>query len=419
MSNTNELYAVEYEAETAWAENVSTFATHRIAILGPIDTTKLTQDAVDPERAVQQLQGGTQPILGPKKGSFTMRVWATGHGAATSGAVTLDPMEIFKGYFFGNPSLTEVQSCPTRSAASGTTAAAGSTTTAVNTVASGTFARGSLCRLGTGGVSSDARGGGKFYAVNNHTATVLTLRHATQAALNAADVIHSAVNFYFNETVANTAVKGLRFRFLSADKKYICRGCWPMSAKLTGTNPGERPVWEIEWGVSSWDSTVTGTFPSAVASNQYNPAPIGGGELQVQDFGVTTRNPRNARGFTLDIDLGIVPLEGHNGVDPYQTTIGAVRTPSKIRASWIEASGEGHDTWETKYLAGTAQSITWSGSTAAGTALGVHLQNFKIDKRPVQMNHNGVNSVMVEGYACAGTDLTTELSQAACVIAYA
>jgi hypothetical protein len=415
VSQSNQLFALEYEPEGSWAENVAMTPTHRIPVLGPI-TPDFTQDMVEPERAVQQLQGGTAPILGPKSGSFRFSIWATGHGSPTSGAITLDAMETLVGYGFGNPSLGEPLSAPTRSAASGTTAAGGSTTTNVVTAASGTFARGSLCRLGAAG---DARGGGKFYAINNHTGTSLLLRHATQGALNAADVVHAAVNFYFPETIAGTAVKGLRFRFLSGDKKYIARGCWIQSVALTSTNVSERPRWEFEVGVSEWDTTDTGSFPSAVASNQHNPAPVCGGAIQVQDAGVTTRNERNARDFTLTIETGIQPLRGHGGVWPYQTFVGAVRTPSKIRASWIETAGDGHDTWEAKYLAGTAQSLTASLSINAGSALGVHIQQLRLDKRPIQIVNDNVNSVQLEGYACAGDDLATELSQAAAVIAYA
>jgi hypothetical protein len=414
VSQTDRLFALEYEAEAGWAENVSTFATHRIPCLGPI-VPDFKQDMIEPERAVQQLQGGTAPILGPKSGTFRFRVHATGHGSATSGAVALTAMETFKGYGFGNPSLGESLSAPTRSAANGTTAAGGSTVSNVVTAASGTIARGSLVRLGA---ARDGRGGGKFYAVNNHTGTNLALRNDTQLALNAADVVHSAVNFYFPETIAGTAVKGLRFRFLYLDKQYLARGCWIQSITLVDTDVGQTPKWEFEVGVSEWDSTTGATFPSAVAMSTDNPSPVCGGALHVQDVGVTTRNERNARGFTLTIQTGIQPTRGHGGLWPYQTYVGAIRTTSKIRASWIEAVTD-IATWETKYRAGTAQQLVASLSITAGSALGVHIQTLRLDKHPVLIVNDNTNAVQLEGYACAGTDTATELSQAAAVIAYA
>ena len=128
MAQTNRLQALEWEPEASWAVDTSTF-TKRGPILGTVDVSSLKQDAIDPERAVQQLQGGTPKILGPKSGSIKFSIWATGHGSATSGAVTITDLETLVGYFFGNPSLAENVSAPTRSATSGTTADAGSTTT--------------------------------------------------------------------------------------------------------------------------------------------------------------------------------------------------------------------------------------------------------------------------------------------------
>jgi hypothetical protein len=418
MSMTDQLGALEYEAENPanWAENVNTFATHRPAILDPIDTKGFTQDGIDPERVVMQLQGGTPPIKGPKGCTFKTDFWLAGHGSTTSGATSLDPMETLKGYAWGNPASG---SGVIVSAANGTTAAAGSTTTSVNTVASGTIARGSLVRLGTSGLSADARGAGQWYAVNNHTGTVLTLRHATLTALNAADVIYSAANFWIPETLANTAVGGLRFRWITGNQAYRMHGCFPTQLALTGLSPAETPRMSVTWGATWWDSTSGVSLPSAVSQNQYNPAPIGGGSLIIGDVGSTTRTAYDCRAFSVTVQLGMVPLPGHAGVDPYSRYKGARRVPSKIRFSvTFDAEATGTHIWEDKFNAGTSIWMTNSLSTAAGTALGLHMQNCRIDKRPVQSSMNGINSVTLEGYANAGPDVATDLSQAALVVAY-
>jgi hypothetical protein len=169
---------------------------------------------------------------------------------------------------------------------------------------------------------------------------------------------------------------------------------------------------------SWWDSTSGATFPSTVAQNQYNPAPVGGGSFIVGDVGSTTRNAYDVRAFSISIELGMVPLPGYGGVDPYQRYVGARRVPSKVRWSFtVDAEASGVHLWEDKYLAGTSIWITNSLSTAAGSAVGMHMQNCKIDKRPKQVSVNGINSILVEGYACAGSDTTTELSQSAFVLA--
>jgi hypothetical protein len=415
VAQTNLLQALEWEPEASWAEDVSTF-TKRAAILGTVEVS-LKQDAIDPERAVQQLQGGTAKILGPKSGTIKFSVWATGHGSATSGAVTVTDHETLVGYGWGNPSLGEALSAPTRSAASGTTAGVGSTVSSVVTAASATFARGSLCRLGSS-TANRTRGGGKFYAVSSHVGTALALRNDTEAALQSGDVVHSAVNFYFPETVAATACKGLRFRFLSADKKYIARGCWLQSMTLRDTNVGSRPRWDLEFGVSEWDDT-SATFPTALTHDTTNPAPVCGGSIHVQDYGSGVRNERTARDFTVTITAGCQPVRGHNGVWPYQTYVGAIRTPAKVEVSWVESAADGHDTYRTKYEAGTAITIVASLSITSGSALGFHAHTARLLESPVQVANDGMNAVMLRAECQAGPDTTTELSQACAVVAYA
>lgn len=417
MSQTDALFQLEYEQETSWGENVSTFATHRPPLIKPIDLTPLTQDAVNSNRNISQLQGGTSWFPGLKDGQLTLDMYLHGHGGVTSGAVTIDPVETFWSYFFGNPSLVEANAAPTRSAASGTTVAAGSTTTAVNTVASGTFARGSLCRIGTGGLSADGRGSGQFYQVNNHTGTVLNLRNATIANPNAADVVHSGVNLYLPETPANTAIKSWRGRILTGNQRYFVRGVYPKALRLQGLSPGEIATLSGDVGITSWDSTSGGTFPSAVARNDYDPQPNAGGSFIVGDAGSTVRFPYDAREFNINIELGVVPLPGHGAVDPFSKYVAARRTPSKITGSFvIDAEATGTNTFETKFLAKTSFWIVASLSTTAGAALGIALQNCKITKRPKQVSRNGINSILVEFCAYAGTDTTTDLSQAALVV---
>jgi hypothetical protein len=421
MSYTDALCALEYEQETAWGENVSTFATHRIPLTKPIDVGSLTQEGVDPGRNISQLQGGTTWFPGVKDGTLSTMQWLHGHGAATAGAVTLDAIETFHGFAWGNPSLAEANAAPTRSAASGTTVAAGSTTTAVNTVASGTVSRGSLVRIGTSGLSADTRGGGQFYHVNNHTGTVLTTRNALIAAPNAADVVHSAVNLYIPETVGNSQIKSWRGRVLTpANQRYILRGMYPKAIKLDGLAGGQFATIGYDWGVTSFTETSGGTWPSPVTRNDYNPSPNAGGSFIMGTVGSTVRTPYNVRDFSISVELGVMPLPGHGAVDPYSKYVSAVRTPSKITGTvTIDAEATGTNTFAGYFDAGTAFWIVASLSTVAGAALGIGLQNCKLTKRPLQTSRNGILSFALEFCAYAGTDTTTDLSQAALVIGLA
>jgi hypothetical protein len=426
MSNTDQLGALEYEQEASWCVATSTFATHRWPILEPLNISGLTEQADGPERVVQQLQGGTTPVRSVRGGEFDTLMWLHGHGGATSGAVTIDPIETIMAYAFGDPSLSEANSCPTRSATSGTTVnGSGSTTTNIVTTASGTFAVNSLFRLGTGGISADGRGSGQFYPVTSHTTTNLVPRFATITAAANTDAVHSAVNFYLPETPTNASVKSWRGRWVTPDQQVIMRGIYPKAMTFAGLNGTEKPTFGVKWGVSDWDSARVAvdaaTYPSTVTQNQYNPAANAGGSFIVGDFGSTVRTAYNVRDFSITVELGVHPFPGHTGVGPRQSIIGARRTPSKIRWSFIvdATTGAAENIWETKYEAGTAIWIMNTLSSAAGSAVGFWMQNCKIDRVPTLMSHNGINSIKVEGYACAGTTVTTELSQAALVVGFA
>jgi hypothetical protein len=422
MSNTDQLAALEYEQEASWCVATSTFATHRWPILDPLDLSTLTEDAIDPERVVQQLQGGTTPIRGIRGGSFKTKMWLHGHGGVTSGATTVDAIETIFGYAFGDPSLSEANSCPTRSASAGTTVnGSGSTTTNIVTTASATFAVNSLFRLGTGGISADGRGSGQFYPVLTHLTTNLAPKFATITAAANTDAVHSAVNFYLPETTTNASVKSFRARYVTPDQQTLMRGIYPKGMTFSGLNGSEIPMVEFDWGVSDWDSTTGGTWPSSVSQNQYNPSPNAGGSFIVGDAGSTTRTAYNVRDFTISVELGVYAFPGHTGVGPRQSVIGARRTPSKVRWSFIvdAPTAAAENVWETKYEAGTAIWIMNTLSSAAGSSVGFWMQNCKIDKIPKQISHNGINSILVEGYACAGSTLTTELSQAALVMGWA
>lgn len=420
MSQSDLLCAVEWEAEASWCENSTSFATARAALTNPIDVSGLSQDRMKSTKHISQMQGGVVGALQVKDGEFTTRMDLVGHGVDTDGAVTIDEHETFIGYQFGNPSLGEAVNAPTRSASSSTNATAGSTTTSINTAASGTIAKGSLVKIGTAGLSADGRGSGQFYPVASHTATVLALRHATITAPNNLDKIRAAVNHYLPEVGDNT-IKGLRMRFLTPDQQYFVRGAFRRALTIGQLNPQEHPFIETRWGVSDWDSTTLGTWPSPVTRDDYNPAPIAGGSCIIGDVGSTVRTAYDIRAFSVSIELGVVSMPGHDTVGPFQRWKGAYATPSTIRWSLtLDApTAAAANIWEQKFDAGTRIWINNTLSATPGSAMGLYMQNCHIDRRPKQVSSNGINSIVVEGCAYAGSDLSTNLSQAALVLASA
>ena len=407
------LGAIEYAPETAFAESSSTFSTHRLPLLGAVDVSGLTHEKQASDRVEQYRQGGSQWVLMGQGGSFTVKMDLTGHGATTAGSPTLDALETYLGYVFGNVALS----------ASASTTATGGTANVVTTAASGTFSAGALCRIGAGGLSADARGGGQFHAISSHTSTNLTLLTNAGAAPNNGDVIYPAAMIYPSETPSSGldgTTPGLRFRLLTANLQYACHGCFPTAVNLTGLNSGERPQIEVTWQVSRW-SAVSATFPSAVTSNQYNPAPIAAGSLFVNSVGTATRAVRSYRGFSVSYTLGVEPLLGPGGVSEYQSVIGCRRTVDSIKVSWTEDADAATATPVLQgYGTGTTSlHVLWTGSVTAGSAIGIYLPKVCVTNVPVQKMDGNINRLTIEGQAYTGPTTTNDLTASAFRLAFA
>jgi hypothetical protein len=407
MAAPSALGAIEYMAETAFAEDSSTFSTHRIPVTGAVDCSGLVHAKEDSARVEQYRQGGSQHILMGQSGSFTTKLWLAGHGTTTVGSPTLDAIETFLGYVLGNVALS----------ASASTTLTGGTATVPVTTASGTFSAGSLCRIGTGGISADTRGNGQFHAIGTHSTTNLTLLTGMNAAPTNGDVLYPAAMIYPSETPSaglNGTTPGLRFRLLTANLQYACHGCYPTAVTLSGLNSGQAPAIEIAWAVSRW-TAVSATFPSAVTSNQYNPAPIAAGSLFVAAVGTATRAVKSYRDFSVTYTLGMEPLLGPGGVSIHQSVVGCRRTVDKIALSWTEDADaatatpvlQGYGTGTTSYH------VLWTGSVTAGSAVGLYFPKVCVTNVPTQKMDGSINRLTIEAAAYTGGTTTNDLTASA------
>lgn len=406
MSNASALQALEYEAETAWGEDVTTFATHRIPYVGALDLNgAMKQAKLDSQRVVQRLQENTEHILGPMEGSFKIKLWLSGHGTTMVGSPTVDAIETFLAYAFGIPSVTGVLS------AAASTTFSGGTATAPTTTASGTFAAGSFYRAG---VKGDARCDGQAGIVSTHIATALTPLVALPGAPAAADPLVPMVNFWLPEdaTGASCTVTGLRFRFRTANLGIEMHGCYPTAMNIAGLNTGECPFIELTFGVSWWRYTATSGI-SAVAQNQYNPAPVAGGSLHVsaQAAAPMARATKAYRDMSLAITLGVAPLTGPGGVNAYQKIIGAKRIPSTVRMKWMQDADAATATpaLDTLFLAGAPLTIINTLSTTDKSQIAFALVNGRVvGDRPMQAMKDGLNRIPMEVLANIGPTTTSD-----------
>lgn len=407
MSNPGALGAVEYEAESSFGEDVTTFGTLRIPILDPVDVSGLKQDKIDSSRTQQFMQGGSLWINGAMGGSFKTKFYLTGHGSSTSGATTATAMETLLGLILGNATL---------SAAAGTTFTGG-TATAPTTTASATFAAGSLC---FGGTLGDGRCGGQALAISSHVTTTLNLLTAAGAGPNNGDVLYSANNIYLPETPTSSLPTSIRMRALTANLRYEMHGCVPTAISLAGFGPNELLTAEVTWAPAWWRYT-TATYPSVLATDSSNGAVNAAGSLFVNDVGTATRSTRVYRNFKVDIKLGMEVQMGPGGVNAAQAIVSARRTPSAITVSWTE---DADAATLTPALPGfgtgtTMKHVLWTSSTAPGSRVAMYMPQVASKVIATQKIDGNVNRLTWEGMAYTGPTTTTDLTASAWRMAFA
>jgi hypothetical protein len=408
MSHTDVLGSITYESEASWGEDVNTYVTHRIPNLTPVDVSGLTQAKMAPEFTEQYRGAGHAYIKGVMGGSFKTIMHLAGHGATMVGSPTIDAVETFLGRVFGNVALS----------ATASTTLTGGTAAVPITTASGTFSAGGLCRVG---VLGDGDGDGQMYPIDTHVTTTLTLGAALRGAPVNGAVLYPVVQLHTSSAPTTSAITGTRFEIMTANTQYRCHGCYPMAVSISGLNPSETPRIEVTWGVSWWTDAASTTFPSAVTSNRYLPAPVAAGSLHVQAVGTTTRQEFVYRSLSLDINLGVVALKGPGGANAYQDTVGAMRS--------------GEESWSIGFTldaeaAGTTTLADWGRSevnrfmmitfgTTDGKAVGIKLSKVCSTTVPVRIGDGGINRVRFEGMCHTSDTLTTELTRARAVIGLA
>lgn len=313
-----------YAAEGSWAENLDV-GWIRTPIADRADTASLRQAKLV-SRAVKQLRNeGPLYFAGPmNEVNFTTTYELCGHGSVTSGAMAATRVPTLLKYVFGY--------APTPPA--GTTFNAGWDTDNGDLAAASGFAG----WIGFAGVKGDGRGDGQAALVLTHATNAAVLANALPGAPAAADVFHSAelVHTVEGPTDAQQVITGTRHLLQTANQMYRLHGCFPRATRITDVGHGAVPMISIDWGASYFTEQTSQAFPSALATDEFVPSHNGGGTLHIQEHGVTTRNVREYRDLSLNIELGIRPLPGPGGVfvDQYYTK--AVRVPDVITMQFSE-----------------------------------------------------------------------------------
>jgi len=400
MSNANVLGAIEWEAESAWGEDVTTFATHQLAARGEPDVSGLTWDTEAAGR-MQNYRGGGEPPVKMTMGGTFKTMHDIVRGVTMVGSPSVSAFGTLWGGAVGTVALS----------ATASTTLTGGTAAVPTTTASGTFPSGGLCRVGALG---DGDGNGQFYAITTHTTTTLTLIGAMDGVPVNGAVLYPVEQIYPLSAATSTDIVGKRFRFLSANLGYEAHGCFPMSIEYTGLNTGERPTATITWGVSWWRHTAT-TLPSVVTSDRYNPAVVAAGSFNFQAVGTTTRATYPIRSLSITHTLAVVPMPGLGGVNAYQKFVGAKRAGhDAVSLSFtVDAdAATASPVWHAMATGTNLFHVEGTLSSADSTAVGFKLPRVCIRKPPIQSNGGGVNSLVIECDAYSGATTTNDLTRA-------
>jgi hypothetical protein len=404
-ANASRLQCLLWDVESAWGETTTSMSgAVKLTITEPIDVSGLTHVMLDPGRVTQYLQETTAGIPGVMGGSFQVRGYLCGHGSSTSGAVTNSDLGTFLGWCLG-----AIDASP----AAGTTINGG--TSAVDslvTTASGTFAAGALFRLGAKG---DTDGDGQWNVVGSHTLTDLVPKFEVPAAPANAAVVYSAENVYTVEAASGSAISGYRFQIFTANNQYTCHGCFPMALTFSGLGPGEIPRYQATIGVSWWEPRAD-TFPETTALTTHVAAPVAAGSWMVQDYGTDTRNALSFRAHSVDLTLGIVPVNGPDGANAYQRIVGARRVPSTIMINATVDAGAASSTptYFTDWLTNGPKHILGSLSVGIGTSVGYYAPRcFWRGPRPTQADVDGLNRIPISFIASTDTAGATALERSA------
>ena len=400
MSNPASLLEINYEAETNCGEDIDTVATYKLHLREPVDTGTLTQKKIDPATVVQYRGDLGDWILGTFEPTFKTKLALTGHGSTTVGAITISALETLLGIVIGNAVTTATSTTLT-----------GGTATIPLTTDSGTLDPGDLCFIGA---LTDGDGEGQCYPVSTHTTTSLTLLVDLQGAPVNGAVRYGGTTIYPNSAATATTMSTVRMAIATANMQYLVHGCAPTAIAISGLNPGEIPMIDITWQ-GAWYEYKNSTFPSAVASDTFNPAATAAGSLVVNTIGTSTNSAstrRIYRNLELTYDLGTIIHRGPGGYNAYQDIVGYRRGVDACTLSWTE---DADATTTTPVIPGFGTATARKHamltlSVSDGSRVAFYFPSLRVKNVAAQSAHNNVNCFKIECSAGVGPTTTSALT---------
>lgn len=399
--------AGSYNATTAtgWGEDIDTM-TYGVQLCAPVEFSGITHEMIAPERVTARRLEGTKGIPGAFSNlTLSFSSYLTGHGSATTGAITLNALYVLMGRALGGA---------VAAASTGTTLTGGSATIPATT-SSSTSIDGSVVRIGALG---DGDGNGQFYLVDTHSTTLLTLLNNMDGAPINGAVLYNAALAY--AASSSCSLDGTRMRIQSADMQFVLHGGFPTSITFSGLGPGEVPKVNQTWQFS-WAEPVAGTFPTTPTADAFSPSPnTADGSVHFQTVGTATRALLNLRALSVDCAISVMPIMGGTGPNAYQTITGATRGRDRYGVSMV-VDAEGADatpTYWDEWLTNPFKMLVVTLNSKATQSVGIVCRNLVYaGARPSQSNTGGRNTVPLRFEAIASTTTTSDLTMSPLILA--
>lgn len=397
---------IEFKDEGAFGEQLSTMD-FRLAV---IDCT-LPQPVSDrrTDRSVKsRFDGARAGWQLPRTGSFSVEFYIGGAqvDTASGGLVSLGGYKLLADAF-GGGDLSQV----------GGVAGSGASATSMPN-ATGTRTRGAISRVG---ILGDGRAGGQPVVWGNPNTGTLVAMPGTP---NAGDVIRACKMIYLTETPGPTKRFLVSFSEDPANHTYVAHGCQCSGIEIMeefGTHMRARLTYQY---VNA--RRITG-YTSALTMDQNDCAMSAAGSFHLQTVGTTTRALEETRGaLEIVFNIGLVPITGPAGVNPYQPVVGWRRIMTDpevigtLRLTLPPSTTKPAD-WVLDGNATLYKNALFQNSTGQGTAAteGRHVSMFWASLFPwgpepmLDGWGGGVPSQVVTYAFRGGPDTTNDLTQSA------
>lgn len=408
----------EWSTESSFAEDSSSVSNRMQLRNASVDVSSLVRELIDRGGTQQRVGEGQSNIPGPfGVSTFVTEFDLYGHGSTTAGSLTSTALTDLLAHVLGHKNTAQV---------GGQDDGAGDSDTLSLDGGSENLVEGALIRCGA---AQDGRGNGQVYPVTSPSGTPTTsadLLVGMAAALNDNDIVY-AMQVLFPVTghadldlVSSDASENNTLRILlsTANQQWLCHGCAPQSVSLSGLAPGEIPRISITWQCVHFEP-ISGTFPSATATADHAPAPVGRGSMFIQAKGTTTRSGATyqARNVAIDLGIGCTPIMGPDGVHDGQNVVGYTRTDGPctismdVPAEALTANPTWHDYFSTDPNSITHKHICYTLNPIDGRSVGIYLPNCKpIGNVPTQSEVESLNYVPLQFQALTNDVTTSELT---------